>query len=318
MHYLAFDVSKTKLDGVLTNLRTKAENFSIPNEPSAIASWLERRKLPARLAVGCESTGGYHLALARAAQARGLEFKILNPVLTKQFTRATIRKAKTDTTDVLIIAKLLAQGNGTVFRPDAGRDDAKVETRLLARMKRQQQALLSMRRSLDLQAFTPALAALGERIAESRDAIGNAVRAHERELFARLRSDPGIILLHSVPGIGPTLAATLWAELGDITRFEGVKQVIAFAGLDPRIRQSGTALNGYGKLTKRGSPQLRRALFIAASVARRFDPELMAYYAKKRGEGKRYTVATIATARKLLARVYAVLCRGTPFIPSSI
>ncbi|MBI2450586.1 MAG: transposase [Candidatus Nealsonbacteria bacterium] len=110
--------------------------------------------------------------------------------------------------------------------------------------------------------------------------MADAIRTHERELFARSQREPEVALLQTI------------------------------------IRRSGHALNSYGKLTKRGSPYLRRALFIAANVARMFDPELKAYYEKKRSEGKCYTVATVATTRKLLSRIYAVLRRGTPFIPS--
>jgi transposase len=317
MHYLAFDVSKSKLDGVLTNLRTKTEYFSIPNEPSAIVDWFARTTLPRRVCVGCESTGAYHLALARAAIAHGLQFKILNPVLTKQFTRATVRKAKTDTTDTLIIAKLFAQGNGTLFHPDPARDSAKVETRIIARMKGMRQAAALMRKSIDLQASATSLVTLGERLRESENALDRVIHAHEQELFARLENEPEVALLRSITGIGPSIAATVWAELGDITRFESAKQIVAFAGLDPKIRQSGHTLNSYGKLTKRGSPHMRRAVFLAASVARRWDPELKDYYEKKRKEGKCYTVATVATARKVVSRIYAVLRRGTPFIPRS-
>lgn len=68
-----------------------------------------------------------------------------------------------------------------------------------------------------------------------------------------------------------------------------------------------------GKLTKRGSPHLRRSLFIAANVARRFDPNLQALYDKKRAEGKSYTVATCVVARKLVAIIHAVWLRQTPY-----
>jgi len=84
--------------------------------------------------------------------------------------------------------------------------------------------------------------------------------------------------------------------------------------LDPKIRQSGHCLNNQGKLTKRGSPHLRQALFVAASVARMHDPELKAYYEKKRSEGKKYTVAVCATARKLIYRIYIVWKRQTPYV----
>jgi len=92
---------------------------------------------------------------------------------------------------------------------------------------------------------------------------------------------------------------------------QDMKQLIAYFGLDPRVRQSGHTLNTTGRLTKRGSPHGRRAIFIAANVARRFDPYCQAHYEKKRNEGKSYKVANLALARKLLLIVRAVwLCDG--------
>jgi transposase len=121
-------------------------------------------------------------------------------------------------------------------------------------------------------------------------------------------------LLVSIPGIGDTLAATIVSEVGDIKRFRNVKAFIAFAGLDPKVRQSGTSLNRNSKITKRGSPYLRRAAYIGASIAQRYDVSLKEYHLKKRVEGKRYKEATVANARHLLARAYAVLKRGTPYV----
>ena len=76
--------------------------------------------------------------------------------------------------------------------------------------------------------------------------------------------------------------------------------------VDPKVRQSGATLKRNTKLTKRGSPYLRRAAYLAASIAQRCDPVLKAYYLKKRSEGKRYKEATVANARHIL---YRRLCR---------
>ncbi|MGI0134199.1 MAG: transposase, partial [Candidatus Micrarchaeaceae archaeon] len=120
-------------------------------------------------------------------------------------------------------------------------------------------------------------------------------------------------LLMTIPGIGTVTAAILIAEIGDITRFKGAQCLIAYAGLDPRVRQSGMSLKRNTHLTKRGSPYLRRALYLAAAAAERHDAELKATYDRKRAEGKRYREATIVVARKLLTRVYAVWKRDQPY-----
>ncbi len=96
MHYLAFDVSKETLDAVFTNLRGTFEYSRIQNNEPAILEWIEKQSFPKKLLVGAESTGNYHFALERTFVKRGYSFRLINPLLTKQFTRATIRKKKTD------------------------------------------------------------------------------------------------------------------------------------------------------------------------------------------------------------------------------
>ena len=122
-----------------------------------------------------------------------------------------------------------------------------------------------------------------------------------------------LLLLQSLPGFGPVIAATVIGEIGSIGRFSRPKQLVAFMGIDPAIRRSGTLINSTGPVTKRGSPHLRQALFIAASVARRYDPELKAVYQRKREQGKSYRQAVIHVARLLTYRLYAVWKRGTPY-----
>jgi len=96
-------------------------------------------------------------------------------------------------------------------------------------------------------------------------------------------------------------------------RFPTARAVVAYSGLDPKIRQSGQNQGGKGRLSKRGSSYLRRSLFIAANVSRQFDPQFKALYDKKRAEGKSHTVATCVVARKLLAVVRSVWLSGKAY-----
>ncbi len=111
----------------------------------------------------------------------------------------------------------------------------------------------------------------------------------------------------SIPGIGDTLGPIILGEIGSIYRFSNVKKLIAFAGLDPVVSQSGRFANMSGPISKRGSPLLRQALFLAANVARQNDGNLKQFYDKKRSEGKHHYSALNAVAAKLLRIVYWVL-----------
>lgn len=318
MYYLAFDVSKNKLDGVITNLRTKTEYFQINNDHQSIIDWLNKVKIPKKLISGCESTGGYHLLILRLFIEKGFAFKVINPLLVKQFTRTTIRKKKTDLTDSLIIAKLLAQGEGYQINSQELDLTAKTLQRGLGKLTEEKHKFSLMGQGLKFHKQNEDLISLNKRFEEIEDKIEETINGYVFCLKENYSKEPVIRLLESIPGIGFKLAFTIWTEIGDIKRFDNSKKLIAFAGLDPKIRQSGHCLNNQGKLTKRGSPHLRRALFVAASVARMHDPELKAYYDKKRSEGKKYTVAVCAVARKLINRIYVVWIRGTPYVKKEV
>ena len=123
--------------------------------------------------------------------------------------------------------------------------------------------------------------------------------------------------LHTIPGIGMIAAATILAEIGDINRFKSSSALVAFAGIDPTVRQSGEFSSTHNHMSKRGSPYLRHAIFLAATTCSFHNSPLNAYYKKKRDQGKHHLTATGAVARKLTSVIYAVLRDSKPYEPKS-
>ena len=121
--------------------------------------------------------------------------------------------------------------------------------------------------------------------------------------------------LHTIPGIGIIGAATILAEIGDISRFKNSSALVAFAGIDPTVRQSGEFNSTHNHMSKRGSPYLRHAIFLAATTCSFHNSPLNAYYKKKRAQGKHHLTATGAVARKLTTVIYAVLRDSKPYEP---
>ena len=121
--------------------------------------------------------------------------------------------------------------------------------------------------------------------------------------------------LHTIPGIGMIAAATILAEIGDINRFKSSSALVAFAGIDPTVRQSGEFSSTHNHMSKRGSPYLRHAIFLAATARSFHNSPLNAYYKKKRDQGKHHLTATRAVARKLTTVIYAVLRDSKPYEP---
>ena len=123
-------------------------------------------------------------------------------------------------------------------------------------------------------------------------------------------------VITSITGIGNVLGAAIFSEIGDISRFEKANQLVAYAGLDVAVKQSGNFNATDTKISKRGSPYLRRAIWLAASVAAFKDPALSVYYQKLRQRGKAHGTAIGAVARKLTNIIFAVLRDNKAYIPN--
>lgn len=120
--------------------------------------------------------------------------------------------------------------------------------------------------------------------------------------------------INSIFGIGEFTTSLIIAELGDINRFKNIKELTAYCGLDPSIKQSGKSINIKGPISKSGNKYLRKILFVSIlnilSLTRlcHTENDIEIYYRKKRNEGKHHYVATIACTTKLLRKIF-VLCK---------
>ncbi len=119
----------------------------------------------------------------------------------------------------------------------------------------------------------------------------------------------------SIPGIGPVLGAVIFSEIADISRFRSADKLAAFAGIDPTVNQSGDFIGTRNHMSKRGSPYLRRALWMASTVAVQRDPMFKAYYEKKASEGMRYMKIIGHVTKKMCNVVFAVLRDNITYAP---
>ena len=111
----------------------------------------------------------------------------------------------------------------------------------------------------------------------------------------------------------PVLGATIFSEIGDISRFSSAAKLAAFAGIDPTVKRSGEFTGTHNRMSKRGSPYLRRALWQASTIAVHCDPAMKAFLQKKRDEGKSYMNAIGHVTRKLTNIIFAVLRDNKPY-----
>lgn len=305
---IGIDVSKDRLD---VHVLPSDEAFTVPRDGPGITSLCDRLKPLAPGAVALEATGGFETVVAAGLAAAGLPVVVVNPAQVRAFAVALGKRAKTDPIDAAVIARFV-QATKPKIRP---LPDA--ETQALADFvarRRQIVAMIGAERQREKRA-TP-------RIQKS---IRRLVKALEKELVSvdadidrAMRGSPAWRgkedLLTSVPGIGPTIARTLIAEMPELGRLDR-RQIAALAGLAPWTRQSG---QWRGKsFIGGGRASVRSALFMGALVAARHNPTLKAFRNKLVAAGKPKLVAVIATARKLLTLLNAIIRTNTPWQPKN-
>ena len=159
--------------------------------------------------------------------------------------------------------------------------------------------------------FTFQLRALLEQIAF----IEKQVKETETEIAGIMEKLESPIT--TITGIGNVTGAAIISEIGDISKFDSPRKLVAFAGLDATVTQSGEFEAAHNVMSKRGSPYLRKAIFQAALVAAFKDPVLSAYYQKKRAEGKHHLTCIGAVARKMCNIIYAVVKNNQPYVPKA-
>ena len=277
-----------------------------------LVRWLGRYAV-APVAIGVEATGGYQEAVAIVLHDAGFAVSVLNPAAIAAYGASQLRRAKTDPTDAALIADYMRTQTPPVWTP------APVEARQLQALVRRLDALLEMRTQesnrLELAAaivrpsITATVAHLDTQIATVKQQI-----AHHIDQHPTLRAQRDLV--QSIPGIGETTAAIVLGELLDIARFTSARQLAAFTGLVPRVRQSGTSVRGHGTLSKLGSSRLRKALYFPALTAVRYNPILTRFAARLRAAGKAKMVIVAAVMRKLIHQIYGVLRSGRAFDPT--
>ena len=143
----------------------------------------------------------------------------------------------------------------------------------------------------------------------------NKLNEVKKDMVNLAKKTPYFNIINSIFGIGEISTAQIIAELGDINRFENIKQLNAFCGLDPTIVQSGKSINYNGPISKRGNRNARKILFITccsiirSSVLHNIDTDILVYYRKKQAENKHFKECITACSTKLLRIIFA-MCKN--------
>lgn len=316
MRYVGIDMSKADFHASFDE-SGRSEIF--PNVPDGYRAFMRRLSRHGfskeDSTVGTEATGSYHLPLAAFLSQGGWRIVIINPLITSRLAKSKVRSAKTDRIDAGVVRRAAMRGDGYLFTETP-------EVMMMKSLASQRAALVDargdMRRRIEARTFRDRAAGLP--VHGAYEAVIAAISSEVAQLEKRLSvlARPVQELLRSIPGIGPASSAAIVATVTDIRRFDHPKKLVAYLGLDCRVHESGSSVRGKGFLTKKGDGMLRHALYMAAFIAARRNPELHAYYAKKRAEGMHHTAVLCAVERKLVHIIWAVWTRGTPFVAKEV
>lgn len=304
------DVGRDWLDVAIATSASPAggRHFRVANTPSAVGA------LPARLRragverVVLESTGAPAARLIRTLAEAAMPMGVVDPRRIRALRLAEGRKAKTDRLDAGLIARFALIMTDVVHPAPT---PAMMELRALSTRRRQLVEMIAAEKTRLKQTFEPILLAS---LKETIRLLGEERARIEAMIEARTSATPGDRrrrdLLHTVPGFGRIICATLQADLPELGSRDN-KAIASLAGLAPHIQQSGLS-QGHAHI-QGGRPCVRAALYMAALSAVRSDPALKADYQTMRAAGKPAKVALIAIARKLVVAANAMLKHDQPW-----
>lgn len=313
---IGIDISKLKFDLCLLRENGKLKHKVFPNTAAGLlqlSAWLTQQKVE-RAHACLEATGTYGEALATYLFDAGHVVSVVNPAAIKAYAQSHLSRTKTDKADATLIARFCQERKPPAWQPLAA------EVRELQALVRRLEALLEMHQmevnrleagvsaELVRESLTEHIAFLDEEIKRTTALIRQHINQHPT-----LREQRELLV--TIPGIGETTAAKLLAEMLDVKLYQSARQLAAFAGLVPRLHESGSSIKRKARLSKIGAPRLRKALYFPAIAAIKYNPYIKALSVRLKERGLCPMQIIGAAMRKLVHLAYGVLKSGRPFDP---
>jgi transposase len=305
---LGIDVSKDSLDCSLYDGKCHKKLTLKENKSSSVNKIIKYYKLNTdNCTITMEATGIYHTAIYKGFYEAGFKVSVDNPLKIKAFATAALYRVKTDAVDARIIAEFGCRMEFSESIPKAShQEELIVYLKLIedlksdiVRSKNRIEALSSA--YLDTKEAIKSLKKLIKstevQISKSWEKIHELINNNCRELYE---------LYLSVPGVGNATAAAIVGYFGDFSEFSNTKKPVAYVGLSPSPKVSGTSVNMGGGISKKGNSYLRKMLYMCSLTAKRYNKPCKSLFDRIVARGKRKKVALIAVACKILRQLFAI------------
>lgn len=274
---LGIDIAKAKFDVRLLRPDHEPEVAVFDNSQQGFEQChrfiKQRQAYPAHVCM--EATGVYYEELAHFLHDKGYAVSVVNPLQIKAYAHSQLRRNKTDQLDAALLADFCRTQTPALWTPP---DPAWYELRSLVRhledLEADRQRQRNRRAALS-QAAHPSPTVL-EQLQQQIDFLSQQIETTKQQIQRHIDQHPDLKqqrdLLDSIKGIGKLTASKLLAEYRDMRAFDNVRQVVAFAGLNPKQHTSGSSVHGKSGISKMGHASIRAALYMPAVNAKRFNP----------------------------------------------
>jgi len=329
-HWVGLDVSKATFDAALALSDQRFPSTPVRALPwkafprtregvAAFLAWLNEQVPKAKVRVIMEATGKYSVELTTWLLARRptLRPAIENPKNTKAFIDSLNQRNRTDGLDARGLAFYGVERRPAPYEPLS---KARQELRELSRCR---DRLVAQRTALKNRLREKSSSKIVRRMqTRQRRQLDEDIAKLEAEMKRVINEDEDFKrdfeLLNTIVGVGPITAMTILAEIGDLRRFERARQLTAYAGVTPRVIESGTSVRGKTRMCKRGNERVRHALYLSAmaTLNTKGPNSLSIVHQRLCEEGKEGKAALGAVMRKQLTVMRAVLISGKPYDPA--
>jgi transposase len=304
---IGVDISKDKFDVCFVDEDDKNTYKKYSNNKLGISMFAKDLHNDIEVPIVMESTGRHHLLVAITLTEQKYSVYVINPILTKQYSSARVRKCKTDRIDSEILSKIaISEKNNLIkFKTNNSTIYIKNKVHLIEKMKKNLQITVTV-----IKEYQSTMEVIDKKddtfIKSLKTQVKELKKIIEKEetlICKQVVSDPVLEELDSIEGVSRINAIKILSHLSDKT-FQNRDQVVAFAGLDITKKESGSSVHGKGRISKRGNPILRKILFQSSWGMIMHSKEYREMFDQYRSKGHHYYTCLIIISRKLLRKIF--------------
>ena len=311
--FIGVDIAKNKFDVAQATCKKKKQFTNNHEGFQKFLAYLMALKKTSWVTM--EATGIYGEALANFLFENNIKVSVVNPTQIKYFAKSLLQRNKNDFVDAQVIAQFAEIKKPHTYVPKSKENKALREllqildmyVRQLTQWKNKLHAATS---SIARKAIGAEIKALEKKMAKLKETIKNIAKKDER-------TNEQLELVQSIKGVGIETALRLVAYLPDVQAFSSAKQLAAYIGVSPKQKQSGN-FTGQTRLAKTGEAHIRRALYMPALSAMRFNEHLLPFVERLRKSGHCPMQIIGALMRKLTHLIFGILKSGKPFDPKLV